>query len=115
MDKLLEDAMNRTKSLNNLFYVESLKWDINTIRKIYEYASSKNINGEEWLPAVNIWLRLNFAINSLAVKLPITNEQFEELKQLSNILGIIDNKWHNKIEIIKHPEPIIANKRLRKN
>ena len=115
MDKLLEDAMNRTKTLNNLFYVEALKWDINTIKKVYEYASSKNIKGEEWLPGVNIWLRLNFAIHSLEVKLPITDEQFEEIKQLANILGILDNEWQNKIEIVKHHEPLKTNKRIRKN
>ncbi len=116
MDKLLEDAMNKTKTLNNLFYVEALKWDINTIRQVYEYASSKNINGEEWLPAVNMWLRLNFAIQSLEVKLPITSEQFDELKQLANILDMTDNKWENNIEIIKRPEneTIRSMKRFRK-
>lgn len=119
MDKLLEDAMNKTKTLNNLFYVEALKWDINTIREVYEYASSKNVKPEQWLPAVNMWLRLNFAVQSLDVKLPITAEQYEELKQLANILGMTDNKWENNIDIIKRPdnhsELIRSMKRSRKN
>lgn len=114
MDKLLQDAMNRTNTLNNLHYVEALKWDLDTIRQVHEYACSQNIRGEHWLPAVNIWLRLNFAMQSLSVKLPITEEQFEEVKQLSNILGITDNKWENNIEIIKRPESTRAMKRSRK-
>ena len=114
MDKLLQEAINRTNTLNNLLYIEALKWDIDTIRQVHEYALSKNINGEQWLPAISIWLRLNFAIQSLSVKLPITEEQFEETKQLANILGITDDKWQTNIEIVKRPDSSRAMKRFRK-
>jgi hypothetical protein len=103
MNELLKEAMNRTNTLNNIYFVNALNWDIDTIQHVHEYAKSQNIDDKMWLPSVIIWLRLNFAIESISVKLPITEDEFDELKQLAIILNITDNKWEKNIEIVKRP------------
>lgn len=98
---LLQQAIGVVRDRKNLMYQTPLSWDIQTIRQVYDLAQEQGIPNEAWLPAIQTWLRLDYAIQnkSKTTKLPCKSQAVEDMYTLSQMLGIDVQRWIQSVHV----------------
>lgn len=96
---LLDEAIEITRQRQELIYVPPLEWNAAIIKKVFEHANRKGINSNIWLPATQIWLRLDYAMNTRysASALRLEQQDIDDIDEIARLLDIQDVFWKNNI------------------
>jgi hypothetical protein len=108
LQKMLDEAIAVAKSNKDLSFQPVLHWDLPTIKGVYKYAKAVGISNNDWLPAVNLWLRLDYVLNTISQEaaLRLMQSQIDELVDLANFLDIKNKKWI--IVLVEKPGEVIV-------
>lgn len=99
---ILQKAVDITKKRNDLQYIHPLRISVKHFPLLFKEANIQGYKNEEWLPALSIFLSLQYANSTREelARMPCCMKKYEEMCILAGLLNY-DDGWKDGIVLQK--------------